>query len=220
MFKVNLAIQDTDPDPNRGEYVGAPSGITFQFGSYVATSEGGGSGDAVAVRNFLNFDDYRMNAVLVSGAAVNGFVPTNLMIVLIDDSASVFVDDTLPVDLDLADFSQALATIIFQQPGLPSPNVQATIASLTVTDLTDPDDILNDYDTWVDEGSLVEAIPNGLKTLRRMLNTALKTRNCHLLVQVLRRVDGNPRPPDFVAGDSAAALAALIEGLLELYGCQ
>ncbi len=218
VFTVNLATYDNDSDPNRAEYVYAPIGPSFQFGSYVASSEGGGQGDSVSVRNNIP-DDYRMNSVQVAGSQVNDYVPTNLIFVLIDNSNMVFDDTTLPVDLDLAAFNQAWASIIFYKQGVSSPNVKATIASLSVTDLSDPGDILNDYDNWVNEGLLEGVTPNGLKNLRKRLQSALDNMDCKRLARTLSRVDGNPLPPDIAAGTNAPALATVIEGLFDLYGC-
>ena len=42
---------------------------------------------------------------------------------------------------------------------------------------------------------------------------------CGQLKSALRRVDGIPRPPDFVAGEEAALIADQIEFLRESLGC-
>ena len=53
--------------------------------------------------------------VKATGAGANGYVPTNLTMMLIDFTATVFEDNTLPPDLDLGDFEVTVANIIFQK---------------------------------------------------------------------------------------------------------
>ena len=43
---------------------------------------------------------------------------------------------------------------------------------------------------------------------------------CRKLMEVYEKTDGNPKPPDFVAGDAASELASMIQDLRASLGCQ
>lgn len=69
--------------------------------------------------------------------------------------------------------------------------------------------------------------PGRLAALRSMLSAgeALRAAGdqaaaCGQLLQAYRRTDGDPRPPDFVAGNAAPALAQQIWALLATWGCR
>ena len=134
-FYIDSNTPDSLPlDLIRGLYIG-PTDFSFQFGSYLATAVGGSAGDSVYVFNdspTLN-DRYSTNAVSPSGADVNGYTLVNLGLQLIDLTDTVFSDDSLATNLNIADFNTTRALMIFQQQGFNSPNVYANLTSITVT---------------------------------------------------------------------------------------
>jgi len=130
-FVIDSSTPDSDPDLNRGLYIG-PTNFDFLFGSYAATAAGGTGGDSVVVRNPSTFDSYGANAVNPVGADVDGYFLVNLGLYLEDPSATVFGTDGLPTSLNLANFDTAVATLTFQHQTLPSRNVAATVSSLQV----------------------------------------------------------------------------------------
>jgi hypothetical protein len=92
--------------------------------------------------------------------------------------------------------------------------------------------ILNFIDDSVAEGNLAGIGPgnsaaNRLNALKNMISAA---RNfivqdriadaCRQLLDAYKKTDGNPSPPDFVTGDAAAVLAAMIESVREELGCE
>lgn len=92
-------------------------------------------------------------------------------------------------------------------------------------------EILQFFDESVDAGTLVGDGPGHsgegrLKALRNMLRAAADLINagdtagaCQQLRDAYLRTDGNPRPPDFVAGPAALELAARILELRAALGC-
>ena len=92
-------------------------------------------------------------------------------------------------------------------------------------------DILDFFDAAEAKGTLVgdgpgRAGPGRLGALRNMIEAAgdlmadgLIEEACTQLQDVLDRTDGYPRPPDFVTGEAAEALAILIEELMTALGC-
>lgn len=93
-------------------------------------------------------------------------------------------------------------------------------------------DILVYFDAAVADGTLEGRGPgnsaaNRLKALSNMLDSARNSIDagnldeaCDQLRVAYRKTDGQPRPPDFVQGDAAAGLAAMILDLRTLLECE
>lgn len=92
-------------------------------------------------------------------------------------------------------------------------------------------DILDFFDASVADGTLGgngpgRSGPGRLRALRNMIEAAgdlmaegLIAEACSQLQDALDRADGDPRPPDFVTGEAAEALAILIQDLMTALGC-
>lgn len=84
----------------------------------------------------------------------------------------------------------------------------------------------------VEDGSLVgdgpsDSAENRLNALINMLEVAsdlieegLYEEACEQLLAAYGKCDGDPRPPDFVAGDAAEELADMIQGVMDELGCE
>jgi hypothetical protein len=91
--------------------------------------------------------------------------------------------------------------------------------------------ILNFFDESVADGSLVGEGPgksaeNRLNALRNMLEAAGDLINagtyeeaCGQVMAVYEKIDGDPKPPDFVSGPAAVELAIMILELMNTLGC-
>lgn len=94
------------------------------------------------------------------------------------------------------------------------------------------ENILDFFDESVENGSLVGSGPgqsgnNRLNALRNMIEAAGDlveagdiSGACTQLLDAYRKTDGQPRPPDFVTGEAASELAAMIQQLMETLGCE
>jgi hypothetical protein len=132
-YFIDTNTPDSNADSTIGQYIGAPSSFTYQFGSYLATAAGGGPGDSVGVfDDSASGDRFQTNVVSPKGADVNGYFLTNLTLLLVDSTGSVFSNDSLPAGLDIADFDVAQAQLIFQHATLPSANVFADLNSVSM----------------------------------------------------------------------------------------
>ena len=90
-------------------------------------------------------------------------------------------------------------------------------------------DLLAFYDTSLADGTLVpqgngNSAANRAQALRNMLETASDLIEngesaCDQLEAALAKTDGDPKPPDFVAGANAPELAQRIQDLLDSLGC-
>ena len=92
--------------------------------------------------------------------------------------------------------------------------------------------ILAFFDASVDEGTIVGDGPGNsaekrLNALRNMIEAAsdlievgLFEEACQQLLDVYRRMDGQPSPPDFVKGEAVPELAAMIQELMTSLGCE
>jgi hypothetical protein len=91
---------------------------------------------------------------------------------------------------------------------------------------------LNFFDESVADGSLVGEGPgksgkNRLNALRNMLETAGNLVDagdyqaaCGQLMDVYKKTDGDPKPPDFVSGPATEDLAIMVLDLVDNLGCQ
>jgi len=68
-------------------------------------------------------------------------------------------------------------------------------------------------------GGRLGAFANMIEAAGDLIEAGLIDEACGQLRSALRRVDGDPRPPDFVTGEEAALIAAEIEFLLQSLGC-
>jgi len=67
--------------------------------------------------------------------------------------------------------------------------------------------------------SRLGALQNLIEAAGELIEDNMLQEACNLLLQALRRVDGSPRPPDFIDGDARGELAELIEALRADLGC-
>lgn len=91
------------------------------------------------------------------------------------------------------------------------------------------DDLLTFFDTSLADGTLIPQGPgqsaaNRAQALRNMIEAASDmiqngSSPCGQLSSALAKTDGDPTPPDFVAGENAPELAQRINELLDLLGC-
>ena len=120
--------EDVRLDSDLGVYLGHLD-FEYVFGTYVAAGPGGGGGDSFTVING-EFDVFSTNGLCsrTCGPTVGDYFPTNLAVRLEDDTGMVFVDDSVPLAFDEADFPNSrIAIVTFQHPSLPSAAVRATI---------------------------------------------------------------------------------------------
>jgi hypothetical protein len=66
----------------------------------------------------------------------------------------------------------------------------------------------------------LNALRNMIESAGYMIEQGQYEEACQQLMDVYRRVDGQPRPPDFVTGEAASQLAELILDLMADLGCQ
>jgi len=101
----------------------------------------------------------------------------------------------------------------------------------SATPMEQIDGILDSVETSIADGSLVgsgpgksakgrlKALVNMLKHARNLIEAESFEEACQQLQSAYAHTDGQNRPPDFVAGDAAADLAAQIQELIETLGC-
>jgi len=87
--------------------------------------------------------------------------------------------------------------------------------------------IIKFFDTSVENGTLhgtghgqLNAYRNMLEAAENMLEHGTTTGACKHLMEVYKKSDGNPVPPDFVEGDGRTELARMIQDLRTSLGCQ
>ena len=103
-FGYDTSVPDTDPNPNGGRYVAA---------GFLTGSVSGGAQDG------LVFDVQNLTLSLVAGPVgghILGVLTSPTLLSLIDFSGTVFPNDSLPTDLDLADFNFRTELVVFS-PG-------------------------------------------------------------------------------------------------------
>ncbi len=104
------------------------------------------------------------------------------------------------------------------------------------TPVTDPSEqmglILQFFDQSVSKGTLIgngpgksannrlKAVENMLEAARELIKEGSIAEACHQLMDAYQKTDGNPKPPDFVAGSAAPELASMIQDLRASLGCQ
>jgi len=101
----------------------------------------------------------------------------------------------------------------------------------SATPIEQIDGILDFVETSVADGSLagsgpgksskgrLKALVNMLKHARDLIEAESFEEACQQLQSAYAHTDGQKRPPDFVAGNAAADLAAKIQELIETIGC-
>jgi beta propeller repeat protein len=127
------------------------------------------------------------------------------------------------------------ATLVIGSDDLDEGTVEVALSGRGVTSQPPPSqqiaDLLSFFDTSAAAGTLVGSGPgnsaqNRLKALRNMIEAAgdlvrrgLVADACQQLADARDRTDGDPQPPDFVAGTAAAELRQRIEALRATLGC-
>lgn len=129
-FSGSIQFDGATPDSNAsailGDYSGAISAMSFDFGGYLATATFG----QVSVRNDSNdsFNAVTFNGI---GAQVNGLSLVSLSLSLVDSAGATFASDAIPASLSLSDFFFAKGAIEFE--GGTARRVRGSISSLTYT---------------------------------------------------------------------------------------
>jgi len=127
----------------------------------------------------------------------------------------------------------ASATLTVGSDDPDQPSVTAALDGDGVVDDPDPSDLLADllafYDQSLVDGTLVPQGPgnsaaNRAQALRNMLEAASDTVDgggnaCGQLAAALAKTDGDPTPPDFVAGANSPVLADRILEILDALNC-
>ena len=129
-FSGTIQFDDATPDTNAsailGDYGGAISSMSFDFGGYLATATVG----QVSVRNDTN-DSFNAVTFNGNGAQVAGLSLVSLSLSLVDSAGTTFSSDAIPASLSLSDFFFAKGAIEFE--GGTSRRVRGSISSLTYT---------------------------------------------------------------------------------------
>jgi len=97
--------------------------------------------------------------------------------------------------------------------------------------ITEPNEILESIDAWVDAGSLegdgpgnsganrLNAIENMIEAAGDLIEAGAIGQACDQLMDAYLRCDGEPTPPDFVMGPASDDVAELILQLMTDHGC-
>ena len=142
-FMIDPNTPDIDIDPNTGLYLGAHS-FDYVFDGYASTGAGGGGADSVRVANNDGSGDrFQANSscggTSCSGSDIGAYFLSNLTLSMLDSSASVFADDSLPTQLSITDFpGGATAGLVFQHPSNPSENAIATLDHVEIITAPEP----------------------------------------------------------------------------------
>jgi hypothetical protein len=128
---------DAQPqDPTIGDYLGAIYFASYQFETYTVT---GASGDiqvqSGAERMFHRLDG---SSEAVVGVSVGNLEPRFLSIRFVDSTATAFSDDSLPTSLNLADFDESTALLMFQDGSANLFGVSAELTALRFTPVPEP----------------------------------------------------------------------------------
>lgn len=127
-------------------------------------------------------------------------------------------------------------TLVVTSDDLVNPTMEVPLSGTGVDGQPGPSEMISDiidfFDASVADGSLFGLGPGNsadkrLNALRNMLLAAGDLiddgdyeQACRQLASDWAKTDGLPRPPDFVGGEAAAELAALIEELMGAIGCE
>jgi hypothetical protein len=66
----------------------------------------------------------------------------------------------------------------------------------------------------------LKALRNMIEASGDLIRAGDTAAACRQLLDAYRKTDGQPRPPDFVTGEAAWGLAAMIQDLMLSLGCQ
>jgi len=130
-------------------------------------------------------------------------------------------------------YNSAVLKISSDDPDEPVVEVQLSAVGIEIPlpPLEQIANILAFFDTSVDDGILLGDGPGNsaekrLNALRNMIEAAgdlieneLFEEACQQLLDAYRRMDGQPKPPDFVTGEAVTELATMIQELMTTLGC-
>lgn len=155
-------------------------------------------------------------------------------------AAAIVVEPSQTVDVEITytptviGDNSAVLKITSNDPDEPVVEVQLSAAGVEIPPPPSEQiaNILAFFDTSVNDGSLVGDGPGNsaekrLNALRNMVEAAgdlidneLSEEACQQLLDVYRRMDDQPKPPDFVTGEAVPELASKIQDLMTSLGCE
>ena len=155
-------------------------------------------------------------------------------------AASIVVEPDTTVDVEITytptvlGYNSAVLKITSDDPDEPVVEVRLSAAGVEIP--VPPSEqianILVFFDTSMGVGSLVGDGPANsaekrLNALRNMIEAAgdlieneLSEEACQQLLDVYSRMDGQPKPPDFVKGEAVPELASMLQDLMTSLGCE
>jgi len=154
--------------------------------------------------------------------------------------ASVVVkpDETVDVEITytptVLGYNSAVLKIASDDPDEPVVEIQLSAAGVEIPPPPSEQiaNILAFFDASVNDGSMVgdgqgnsaekrfNALRNMVEAAGDLIENELFEEACQQLLDVYRRMDGQPKPPDFVKGEAAPELAAMIQELITSLGCE
>lgn len=163
---------------------------------------------------------------------------TDFAITSAPDSAIV-VEPSQTADVEITytpsvlGYNSAVLKITSDDPDEPVVEVQLSAVGIEIPlpPLEQIANILAFFDTSVDDGTLLGDGPGNsaekrLNALRNMIEASgdlieneLFEEACQQLLDAYRRMDGQPKPPDFVTGEAVTELATMIQELMTTLGC-
>lgn len=156
-------------------------------------------------------------------------------------AAAIVVEPSQTVDVEITytptalGHNSAVVKITSDDPDEPVVEVQLSAAGVEIP--PPPSEqiaaILTFFDASVNDGTLVgdgqgNSAEKRLNALRNMVEAAgdliieneLFEEACQQLLDVYGRMDGQPKPPDFVTGGAVAKLASMVQDLMASLGCE
>ena len=150
-------------------------------------------------------------------------------------TASIVVEPFSTTDVEIRyaptviGYNSAVLKITSDDPDESIVEVQLSAVGIKITPIAN---IIAFFDTSVDKGTIVgdgqgKSSQKRLNALRNMIEAAgdliedkLFEEACQQLLDVFKRIDGQPKPPDFVTGKAVPELASMVQDLMVSLGCK
>lgn len=131
-FLIDTETADQDSSDDRSQFSGALSTIAFDFGSYSGTA----GANTLVLRDGPSIDNFTLSAD-ASGPDLDGVPASTFVLDLSDPTLAALSSDAIPTSLDLEDFSNRFALLVFFD-GEESFGLQSSITSLDYTVIPEP----------------------------------------------------------------------------------